>query len=230
MGQRLTAAEPWTSAPLHTALPGYFRRQRDHRAAYACERACSCRQRARYGCAAGSSTPEVDDDGLETVYRQRVLSHAVGNMMLVARLRDSSFFGATNADIHDAAVAAPTITEPATWRIREYRDAPAAIDGSAVHYRIVRRQVSVADDSACAEQAVAAAEGAGVMLTSLTGGIEHTVQVKANHVNGHSDWSSATATLNQAHGATRVRRAGPAPPAISTLRRQSDLLGHPRCV
>ena len=37
-------------------------------------------------------------------------------------------------------------------------------------------------------------------------------------------------TLNQPHGATPVGRAGPAPPATSTLRRQSDLLGHPRCV
>ena len=37
-------------------------------------------------------------------------------------------------------------------------------------------------------------------------------------------------TLNQPHGATRVRRAGRAPPAPSALRRQSDLLGHPRCV
>ena len=94
----------------------------------------------------------------------------------------------------------------------------------------MEQRLTAAGDSACVEPAVAAAEGAGAPLTSLTSGIGYTVQVKANHVNGHSDCTSATATLNQSHGATPVRRAGPAPPATSALRRQSDLLGHPRCV
>ena len=92
------------------------------------------------------------------------------------------------------------------------------------------QRLTAAGDSACVEPAVAAAEGAGAPLTSLTSGIGYTVQVRANHLNGRSDWPSATATLNLPHGATRVRRAGPAPPATSASRRQSDLLGHPRCV
>ena len=167
--------------PLHTALPGpgRFRRQRGHQAAYPGERACSCRQRAGYGCAGGGVQLRCGAAGPETIYQQQ-RPHIMGNMTPVALLRDSSFFGPAISDIHDAAVpdgggvpaaaAAPAITEPATGQIRE------------------------------------------------------------NHVNGHSDWPSATATLNQSRGATPVRRAGPAAPATSTLRRQSSLLGHPRCV
>ena len=94
----------------------------------------------------------------------------------------------------------------------------------------MEQRLTASGDSACVEPAVAAAEGTGAPLTSLTSGTESTVQVRTNHVNGHGDWPSATAALNQPHGATPVGRAWPAPPATSTLRRQPDLLGHPRCV
>ena len=242
MGQSLTAAGLGIRVPLHAALPGpgHFRRQRDHKAACACERARSCLQRAGYGYADGGVHLRCGAAGPETIYQQQRRPHIRGNMMPLALLRGSSFFAATIAELRDAAVqdgvgvpaavAAPAITEPATGQIRQNWNAPAANDGSAVYHRIVRRQVNAADDSARAEPAVAAAAGAGVALTSLTGGIGYTVQVRANHLNGHSDCTSATATLNQFHWATRIRRAGPAPPATSALRRQSDLIGQPRCV
>ena len=232
MGQSLTAAGLGTRVPLHTALPGpgHFRR---HRAAYACERACSCLQRAGYRYADGGVHLRCIGAGPETIYQQQQQRrpHIMGNMMPVARRRGPSFIGATNADLHNAAVAAPAISNyNTTGQVRENLDKPDANDGSAVHYPIVRRQVSAADDSACTVPAVAAAEGAGVTLTSLTSGIGYTAEVRENHVDDRSHWPSATATLDQSHGATPVRRAGPAPPETSALRRQSDLLGHPRCV
>ncbi len=124
MGQSLTAAGLGTRVPLHTALPGpgHFRRQRDHRAVYACERACSCVQRAGYRYADGGVHLRCIAARPEAIYEQQRQPHIMGNTMPVALLRASSF------------------------------------------------------------------------------------------------------------GATPVRRAGPAPPATFVLRRQSDLLGHPRCV
>ena len=79
------------------------------KAAYAYERARACLQRAgdRHAAhnPAGVVAPERAEQ-LPEVYQERVLPHLVGNLMPVALLDRSSYFGADNDDLHEAAVKA----------------------------------------------------------------------------------------------------------------------------
>ena len=77
--------------------------------AYAYERALACLERAGDSYAAQEPEPGIslaDPAGLDATYRERVLPHLVGNMMPVALLTESNFFGADNEELHQAAVTA----------------------------------------------------------------------------------------------------------------------------
>ena len=76
---------------------------------YAYERALACLERAGDAYAARQPEPDislVDPAELNATYRERVLPHLVGNMMPVALLTESNFFGADNEELHQAAVIA----------------------------------------------------------------------------------------------------------------------------
>ena len=76
---------------------------------YAYERALACLERAGDAYAAREPEPGIslaDLVELDATYRERVLPHLVGNMMPVALLSESNFFGAGNEELHQAAVTA----------------------------------------------------------------------------------------------------------------------------
>ena len=76
---------------------------------YAYERALACLERAGDAYAArepGLDISLIDPAELDATYRERVLPHLVGNMMPVALLTESNFFGADNEELHRGAVIA----------------------------------------------------------------------------------------------------------------------------
>ena len=76
---------------------------------YAYERALACLERAGDAYAAREPEPDisqVDPAELDATYRERVLPHLVGNMMPVALLTESNFFGADNEELHQAGLIA----------------------------------------------------------------------------------------------------------------------------
>ena len=76
---------------------------------YAYERALACLKRAGDAYAAREPEPDIsqaDPAELDATYRERVLPHLVGNMMPVALLTESNFFGAENEELHQAAIIA----------------------------------------------------------------------------------------------------------------------------
>ena len=76
---------------------------------YAYERALACLKRTGDEYAAREPQPDInmaDPTQLNATYRERVLPHLVGNMMPVALLTESNFFGADNEELHQAAVIA----------------------------------------------------------------------------------------------------------------------------
>ena len=76
------------------------------KAAYAYERARACLQRAGDAYVARNRTTQIDPARLGATYRERVLPRLIGNMMPVALLRDSSFFGKDSAEHHKLALEA----------------------------------------------------------------------------------------------------------------------------
>ena len=74
--------------------------------AYAHERARACLQRAGDAYAARDRATEIEPSRLDATYRERVLPRLIGNMMPVALLRDSSFFGKDSAEHHKLALEA----------------------------------------------------------------------------------------------------------------------------
>ena len=77
--------------------------------AYAYERALACLQRAGDAYTARKPAPDFgmsDAAVLDAAYRERILPHLVGDMMPVALLGESNYFGADNAELHEAAVNA----------------------------------------------------------------------------------------------------------------------------
>ncbi len=76
------------------------------KAAYAYDRALACLQKAGDSWTARIPTLETEYiPRLEELYRERVLARLVGNMMPVALLSDSSFFGTVNENLHAAALS-----------------------------------------------------------------------------------------------------------------------------
>ena len=76
---------------------------------YAYEKALACLKRAGDAYAARQPEPDIsliDPAELNATYRERVLPHLVGNMMPVALLPESNFFGTDNEELHQAAVIA----------------------------------------------------------------------------------------------------------------------------
>ena len=69
-------------------------------ASYTYDRALACLQRAGEAYAAERPTPEMEARDLEAKYRERILPRLIGNMMPVAMLADSSFFGTDNGKAH----------------------------------------------------------------------------------------------------------------------------------
>ena len=80
------------------------------KAAYAYRRARACLQRTGDDYVARNPAGEVateQEEELSKVYRERVLPHLVGNLMPVALLDESSYFGVDNNDeLHQAAAKA----------------------------------------------------------------------------------------------------------------------------
>ena len=72
---------------------------------------------------------------------------------------------------------------------------PPATSGRArgVHYYTVRHKVSTAADSTYVTQIVPLA-ATSLTLEGLTSNVQHTIQVRAHSVVGHSDWVEATAS------------------------------------
>ena len=76
---------------------------------YAYEKALACLERAGDAYAAHEPEPDIslaDPAELDATYRERVLPRLVGNMMPVALLTESNFFGADNDELHRAAIIA----------------------------------------------------------------------------------------------------------------------------
>ena len=69
-------------------------------ASYAYDRALACLQRAGEAYAAEHPTKETEAGDLEAKYRERILPRIIGNMMPLAMLVDSSYFGTDNEKAH----------------------------------------------------------------------------------------------------------------------------------
>lgn len=112
------------------------------KAAYAYDRALACLQKAGDSWTARMPAPETDNiPRMEELYRERILARLVGNMMPVALLSDSSFFGTDNADLYHTALG---VKEDC---LRSLSDAP--VDPERLAERISRDQVAALE---CLEQ------------------------------------------------------------------------------
>lgn len=70
---------------------------------YAYKRAAACLQRAGDAYAAGEPVTPPQQAEFEAIYRQRILPHLVGNVMPLATLIDSNFYGRNNEDAYKIA-------------------------------------------------------------------------------------------------------------------------------
>ena len=110
-------------------------------ASYAYEKALACLQRAGDSYADERPAPEMEAGNLEVKYRERILPRLIGNMMPVALLADSSFFGTDNQDVHRIALE--------VWQACLQEPAPEPMDPEQLVERISQDMTAVLD---CVEE------------------------------------------------------------------------------